>query len=241
MEQEWLRYARTVVSNLEHQRACAIAGGSPAHPGVDATDLRWPGYLGERAELGRCVLAMGNVHRNFASGALTTAHRDRLVSATRGWRDGVVDDEAYLAATRAVYTAGLAGWTVGKHLRFVLRTLGLDVSALAYVNAARCQYPEVPPVLPGAAATKLRLQALCLRSFPLADLVAFLQPRLVLFTSTSAFDATEAAEVGSDTGRRRVCLHQLNGTLARELRLANVVLRVGTRREVWAEAVAGEW
>ena len=96
-------------------------------------------------------------------------------------------------------------------------------------------------MLAGAATTKLRLQALCLRRFPLAQLTAFLQPRLVLFTSTSAFDAAEAADVGSDSGRRRVCLHQLNGTLARDLHLANAVLRVGTRREVWAEAVASEW
>jgi hypothetical protein len=119
-EAAWLAYARAVLSDLEHRRECAALGASPEHPGVDATDLRWPGYLGADYVAGEGALCVGNVHRNFASGRITSSDRDRLVAATRGWRDGLVHDTDYLDAVRSVYLAGFAGWTVGKHLRFAV-------------------------------------------------------------------------------------------------------------------------
>jgi hypothetical protein len=91
VEEGWLHYARDVVGDLEHRRQCAGLGGSPDHPGVDAIDLRWPGYLGERATPGRTILCVGAVHREFASGSLRPHHRDRLVEATRAWAAGRLD------------------------------------------------------------------------------------------------------------------------------------------------------
>lgn len=236
IEQAWLSYAREVVGDDAHRQECALAGGSPAHPGVDATDLRWPGYLGERAKFRDNVLCVGNVHREFASGALRSFHRDRLVDATRAWRDGGMDDAEFLAATRRVYLAGLNGWAVGNHIRYVVAALGRDLLDVVFTNAARCQYPEIPPPLPRPAATKVALQHLCLARFPLTGLVSMLQPRLVVFTSASAHDAAATLEGG--LGTTTVCMHQLNGLLVRPVQLGVDLLPVGTRREVWAPAVA---
>jgi hypothetical protein len=236
LEHNWLAYAREVLTDTTHRSACAAAGGSPAHPGVDAKDLRWPGYLGAGARRGHTVLAIGNVHRNFASGTLGVADRDLLVTVTRGWRDRQRSDSEYLAGVRQVYLAGLNGWRVGTHLRYALDVLGLDLSAIAYTNAARCQYPEIPPRLPRAAQTKLAVQAMCLRRFPIARLVDMLAPRAVLFTSTSAFDA--ATSVGPTGDTPWVCLHQFSGRLTRPARLASGVLPAETVRAVWARELA---
>lgn len=234
-EAPWLAYAREVLTDSKHLDACWAMGGSPNHPGVDATDLRWPGYLGAQARPGEMVVAVGNIHRNFASGTLGVSHRDQLVRATRGWRDGTVSDVEYLAETRAVYLAGLTAWTVGKHLRYALGVLGLDLRSIAYLNAARCQFPELPPALPGGSRIKPALQRLCLSRFPLGDLAGFLRPRFTLFTSTSAYDA--ALDSHDDEDSLRVCLHQLNGTLARPLTVDGRRFPVRTRREVWAQAL----
>jgi hypothetical protein len=236
LDDGWLDYAREVVGDGTHRALCERAGGSPEHPGVDATDVRWPGYLGERVMRGTGLLCVGNIHRDFASGNLRSWHRDQLVDATRGWRDGSVDDASYLAAVRRVYLAGLSGWRVGLHIGHVVEALGLDLLQVAYVNAARCQYPEVPPTMAAAPQIKVRLQRLCLQRFPVDRLVRLLDPRLVLFTSTTAYDA--AVELEGSLGVTTVCMHQLNGLLARPLTIGTEQLPVGTRREVWVEAVA---
>jgi hypothetical protein len=232
----WLAYAREVVSDEPHRTECAALGGSPLHPGVDAVDLRWPGYLGAGVSHGSGALIIGNIHRNFASGTVGVKDRDRLVEVTRGWRDGLVDDDTYLTAVRDVYLMGLHGWPLGRQVRFAAAGLGLSFDQIIYVNAARCQYPEIPPSLHGARLTKPALQRLCLDRFPVSRLVADLQPELLLFTSVNAFDKA-SAELAADT-RARVSLHQFTGQLTRPLRVADQVLPVGTGRESWIPAVA---
>ncbi len=236
-ETAWLAYARDVLGDEQHRQRCAALGGSPPHPGVDDPDLRWPGYLGDAAASGPCLMAVGNVHRNFASGRITAGLRDQLLVATSGWSTGEIDDADYLAATRTVYRAGLAGWTVGKHIRFAVTAFGLGTESLVYLNAARCQYPEIPPKLARASSTKVALQRLCLARFPLSDLVTALQPQAVLFSSTTAFDL--AVDVrGRIAGRPAVCFHQLNGTLLRPLMLGSDVVPVKVGRSIWAPALA---
>jgi hypothetical protein len=232
----WLAYAREVVGDQPHLDECAALGGSPLHPGVDAVDLRWPGYLGAAVSRGTGALVIGNIHRNFASGAVGVKDRDRLVEVTRGWRDGLVDDVTYLTIVRDVYLMGLHGWPLGRQVRFAATGLGLSFDKVIYVNAARCQYPEIPPALHGARLTKPALQRLCLNRFPVSRLIADLQPELLLFTSVSAFD-TASAELASDT-RARVSLHQFTGQLTRPLMIAGQLLPVGTGREAWIPAVA---
>jgi len=221
VEEGWLRYARDVVGDLDHRRECALLGGSPDHPGVDAPDLRWPGYLGERAAPGRSILCVGAVHREFASGSLRAHHRDRLVDATRAWAGGRLDDQGYLAASRSVYLAGLHGWPVGTHLRQVADALGLDVFDLVFTNAARCQVPELPPELPRASATKVALQDLCLGRFPITPLVRLVRPRLLLFISSHAYDVSVASGDVADVPR--VCMHQRNGLLVRSSTMSGAV------------------
>lgn len=236
-EVAWLAYARNVLGDEQHRSRCAAVGGSPLHPGVDDPDLRWPGYLGFAAADGACLLAVGNVHRNFASGRITGALRDELLTATRGWAEGRVTDAAYLSATRNVYGAGLAGWTVGTHIRFAVAAFGLGTDSLVYLNAAKCQYPEIPPKLARTSSTKVALQRLCLARFPLSDLVTTLQPRAVLFSSTTAYDLSVDIH-GQVAGRRAVCFHQLNGTLLRPLRLNGGLVPTKVGRSTWAPLLA---
>jgi hypothetical protein len=232
----WLTYAREVVADRTHRTDCANLGGSPQHPGVDATDLRWPGYLGAGVCRGTGALVIGNIHRNFASGTVDIKDRDRLVEATRSWRDGLVDDDTYLAIMRDVYLIGLNGWPLGRQVRFAATGLGLSLDKIAYVNAARCQYPEIPPALPDARLTKPALQRFCLDRFPISRLVRDLEPELLLFTSVTAFD--KAAQGLISDARIRVSLHQFTGQLTRPLHLPDAVMPVGTGREDWIPAVA---
>jgi hypothetical protein len=233
---EWLAYAREVVDDVQHQAQCAELGGSPEHPGVDAPDLRWPGYLGAGVALGTGVLMVSNIHRNFAYGTVGGKDRDRLVEVTRGWREGLVDDQTYLTVMRDVYLIGLRGWALGRQLRFAAASLGFSLEEVTYVNAARCQYPEIPPALPQARLVKPALQRFCLKRFPMTRIVNAVQPQLLLFTSVAAFDSA-AASLASDA-RVKVSLHQFTGQLTRPLRLDGHVLEVGTSRETWIAAVA---
>ena len=232
----WLAYAREVVGSSEHRDQCAKLGGSPQHPGVDATDVRWPGYLGAAVERGASVLMVGNIHRNFANGGVAVAERDRLVEVTRAWRDGKVDDQTYLSVVRQVYLIGLRGWPLGRQLRFTARRLGLSLEEATYVNAARCQYPEIPPALAAARLAKPALQRFCLERFPISRIVSDIQPKLVLYTSVVAFDEARASLL--DHTRLTVSLHQFTGQLTRPLVLPGHLLAVGTGRETWIPAVA---
>lgn len=83
----------------------------------------------------------------------------------RAWRrptsDGPreVDDATYLRVVRSVHNSGLRKCRVGVHIRYVVDELGGDVSRIVYTNAARCQFPELPPAIPGASARKLALRS----------------------------------------------------------------------------------
>jgi hypothetical protein len=232
----WLAYAREVVRDSTHRGQCALLGGSPQHPGVDATDLRWPGYLGAAVKRGSGVLMVGNIHRNFANGTVGVKERDRLVEVTRAWRDGLVDDQSYLTIVRDVYLIGLRGWPLGRQLRFAASRLGISLEEVTYLNAARCQYPEIPPALAQARLAKPALQRFCLSRFPISRVVADVEPELLLFTSVVAFDS--AAESLADDRRLKVSLHQFTGQLTRPLQLPDGLLEVGTGRESWLPAVA---
>lgn len=163
-------------------------GWSPEHPGVDATDLRWPGYLGRSYGPGG-VLCVATIHRDFASGGVGPEIRDSLVTGTRQqWKDERVSDAEYLSVVRRCYTHGLNRWTVGTNLGAALRLLGVGIEEICYTNAARCQYPEIEPKAPDAGAIKLRLVKLCLGRFPIAELAKADQASTVLFTNVTAYD-----------------------------------------------------
>jgi hypothetical protein len=231
----WLAYAREVVGDQQHIAECARLGGSPKHPGVDAVDLRWPGYLGSGFSGGSGVLIVSNIHRHFASGPVGRSDRDRLVQVTRQWRDRRVDDDTYLNISEEVYLAGMRRWAVGRQLRYLTAALGISLNQVAFVNAARCQYPEIPPALAKPKETKIALQLLCLRRFPVSDLVSGLKPSVVLFTSTVAFD--QAAQL-SHGPQLSVCIHQLSGQLTRPLDLGSSTVPKGTSRDRWLPEVA---
>ena len=224
----WLAYARDVVGDRHHRTECAAMGGSPLHPQVDASDLRWPGYLGASYARGRGALIVANSHTNFASGRVSRADRDRLVQATRGWRDYAIDDDTYLTVSRDVYAAGLHGWRIGILLSNICAELGYALDRLAYLNAARCQYPTVQPEPAVAVRTKLQLQSLCVRRFPTATLVNELAPRFAVFTSIAAYD-----DLTVRNRLKRVCINPLNATLLRELRVPGKTIPRGARRDEW--------
>lgn len=240
IERAWLVYARSVVQNEEHRLACEAAGGSPPnHPGVDASDVRWPGYLGRNYAPGG-VLCVATVHRDFASAGVGVAIRDRLVSGTRQWKAGGIDDEAYLAAVRDGYEAGLRQWTVGNNIGAALQCIGTDIQSICYVNAARCQYPEIEPKAPAAEAkrTKAALVHFCLSTFPIEDLVGLLQAAVVLFTNVAAYDRTKP-RLPKDVVA--VAIHQQltrrYAPLARPLVISGESFPEKTRVGVWSPSV----
>lgn len=234
LETGWLAYARSVVSAKEHIASCAAKGGSPDHPGVDAVDLRWPGYLGAEYRRGG-VLCVANVHRDFASGGFGATAAVKLVDGTRKWSDGAMTDSVYLGANRGAYSVGLRKWTVGSRVGAVLAALRTPVEAIAYTNAARCQYPEVPPVLPRAGETKKKLVKLCVARFPIGDLVRTLEPAVVLFTSVVAYDESQHS---IDSRVVIVAFHQWYGNLTRPLDLGKRVLEPRTPLPVWTAALS---
>jgi hypothetical protein len=239
VEREWLDYARGVVCNDEHRLACAALGGSPEHPGVDAVDVRWPGYLGRSYKPGG-VLCVAMVHRDFASAGVGVAVRDRLVAATRHWKAHQIDDEAYLRAVREVYETGLPKWTVGGNIGAALRHLNIDVKFICYVNAARCQYPEIEPKATpaGAKRTKNALVQLCLSSFPIEQLATRIGASVVLFTNVAAFVRT-ATQLPK--GVLAIAVHQQlargQAPLVRPLLVRDQTFPVKTRVAVWSPLV----
>ena len=240
VERAWLEYARDVVCNEEHRLACEAAGGSPpGHPGVDATDVRWPGYLGRSYKPGG-LLCVAMVHRDFASAGVGTDIRDRLVDATLQWKVRNIDDEAYLSAVRYAYEAGLRRWTVKGNIEAALRHLNTDTRSICYVNAARCQYPEMEPKEPRGKAkrTKEALVHLCLSTFPIEDLAKRIEASVVLFTNVAAYDRTAP---NLPTTTLAVAIHQQlapgHAPLVRQLSIGGSFFDVETRVASWAGPV----
>lgn len=234
LEADWLQYARRLLHDEAHIRACANAGGSPAHPGVDDTQLRWPGYLGRDYRDGG-VLCVANVHRDFASGGAGTAVRDGIVDSTRRWKDGDLDDAGYLNAARSAYVRGLRAWTVGGRLGNALEILDAPIEAIAYTNAAKCQFPETEPKIPKAGAIKTGLIRLCVAQNPLTDLVGLLRPAVVLVTAVNAWDAS-----GLDGRQGAVCFHQYYGNLTRPCAVGGEILPPRTPLAEWAARLRDE-
>ena len=168
--------------------------GSVAVAAADAADLRWPGYLGSAYRPGCSILLVATVHREFASGIppLPKDLRDRFVEATRAWRQGRLPDEDWLEVVRETYMAGLGRhWAVGRLIRGLSSRIGIGVEDVAYVNAARCQLVELPPV-PNRAEIISNAVALCGRAYPISSLAQRLSPAALLM-SKGTFDCARGA------------------------------------------------
>jgi len=240
IERAWLEYARDVVCNEKHRLACEAAGGSPPnHPGIDATDVRWPGYIGRSYKPGG-VLCAAMVHRDFASAGVETAVRGRLVNGTRQWKVHKIDDEPCLAAVRDGYEAGLLQWTVGGNIGAALRHHNTDARSICYINAARCQYPEIESKAPPAQAkrTKDALVHLCLSAFPIENLAKLIEASAVLFTKVAAYDRT-VPWLPKDTVAVAVYQQLARGKapLARPLSISGLCFPVKTPVACWSPPV----
>lgn len=251
IERSWVTYALRLLDDREHLRRCELAGGSPIgelDPGrrLDA-DLRWPGYLGRDYRSGG-VLCVATVHRDFETNGAGPGVRAGIVEATRGLRDRILSDVEYLNLVRRGYEAGLAKWVVGGHLGRTLGALGVPLSAIAYVNAARCQVPENWSHLPDKAARsaakatcnqiKEAVLCRCWVDYPVTNLVAMLRPSFVLFANAPTFDrASMSKELG---GVATACIHAWQGaagTLLRPLEVAGELYPPKTLLAEWAPTV----
>jgi hypothetical protein len=235
LETEWLFYARRLLADKGHIAKCDLALGPEAVWLSDADDLRWPGYLGSEYRPGGLLL-VATVHREFASGRppLPAELTQRLVDCTRAWRDGALDDDTWLGVLRDVYALGLAHhWAVGRLIRALENRAPFDVHDVAYVNAARCQLVENPPLAHRAEIIK-RVVALCAIAYPVAALLELLQPGAVII-SKGAFDATNGA---LDRTVPLFVVDQRQLVLRAECRLKTITLRAGTRISEWAPQLA---
>jgi hypothetical protein len=222
-------------------------GGSPDVPGLrGAVDVRWPGYLGSRAFVGNCVVAVANIHTTFVRGNVTPPVVDSAIAAARSLRDSDYDEaaELYRSAIREMYGRGLArrgGWTVFKWFDQALSAIGLAddaarVESIVYLNVSCCQFPEPRGRTNKQReidyTTKRQLQAECLATHPLADMIAELRPRLVLCTSQLGFD--HLVECGLAASVPTLCFnqHPASGVLTRDA-AAPINLRAGASPEEW--------
>jgi hypothetical protein len=253
IEEAWIAYAHELLDDKDHQVRCANAGGSPSGVGLDPTgsldpDLRWPGYLGRDYRAGG-VLCVATVHRDFESNGAGPQVRADIVDATRRFRDRTITDTDYLESVRRGYEAGLAKWIVGGHLGTTLRTIKVPLTAIAYVNAARCQYPEDRGHLPDPAArkaakvagdkTKAALLKLCWKDFPVTRIIDMLRPRFVLFANAPTFFRCEP-HLASTRSVAAACIHPWQGKaglLLRPLTVGNRTYPRGTALELWAPSI----
>jgi len=81
-KREWLAHARQLVADTEHRRACERALGPAATERMDASDLRWPGYVGASYCPGGVLMA-ATVHREVRLWPAPAA-RDRARQVGRG-------------------------------------------------------------------------------------------------------------------------------------------------------------
>lgn len=251
IEHEWVAYARRLLADGAHQRRCELVGGSPVgeldpQRRLDA-DLRWPGYLGCDYRAGG-VLCVATVHRDFETNGAGPAVRADIVDATRGLRSGTLDASAYLQFVRRGYESGLASWVVGGHLGLTLKALDVPLTAIAYVDAARCQVPEDWSHLSDKAervaakatcsAIKAAVLRTCWADYPITDLIEMLRPTFVLFANAPTFDrAAGSNELGPVAA---ACIHAWQGaagTLLRPLDVDETTFQAKTPLGVWAPRV----
>lgn len=232
IESRWLGYARHLVLDATHIEACNALLGAEARLRGEAPDLRWPGYLGASFPPGGLLL-VATVHREFESGPrpLRPEQRDALVDTTRAWRDGLVDDDAWLNVVRNVYSAGLTShWTVGRLLRALNQRIGLDVAQVAYANAARCQVVEGPPPLSRAARIKRNVVAYCTKQYPISELAALIGAGAVIVTKGTY----DCAAAGLRDGPPLFVVDQRQLCLRADLDVQGRSLHAGTLIESWA-------
>lgn len=254
LEQWWVQRAHRLLRNEKHAMLSRFYGGSPAVPGLEDPDLRWPGYLGDNYVRGLSVLAIGNIHCGFRSKSFDpTSSRyedylgeavDDALAATRELKNAeqLVDNsaDAYLNGIRRMYEYGLSGsWTIGDTFRkaFDALDVGTDPSSIrdiAYVNASCCQLAQ-------GAALPDRLFVECLTAHNLADLVRKLRPIVIVTCSTRAFDHLDAAGVLNDV--TTVCFSQQLGSrhLARPSWIGNTLYRAGRQSTDWPEPLREHW
>lgn len=253
IELAWLAYSREVLHDEVHQRACFAAGGSPSGPLLDPTgsldpDLRWPGYLGRSYAPGG-VLCVATVHRDFESNGAGSGVRGDIAGGTRAWKAGRATDSEYLECVRRGYEAGLRKWVVGGNFGTALAALGVAVESIAYVNAARCQYPEnldhLDPemkaqVRAAGTKTKAALLKLCQRDYPIRGLVDMLIPSVLLFGSAPTFKQTQRT-LRSCPGLLAICIHPWltsnRGPLQQPLQVGDRLFPAGTQAAEWGPVV----
>lgn len=232
LESTWLEYVRRLLGDTDHIAACNRVLGPEAESRADASDLRWPGYLGSGYQAGGLLL-VATVHREFASGRLplADAEKQRLIDGTRAWRDSRLDDRAWLEIVREVYECGLERhWAVGRVLCALHRRIGLHVRNVAYVNAARCQVVENPPCLAHHDRIIKNVVALCAGAYPVTSMAEMLQPAAVIM-SKGAYDAAEGT---LDLEVPVLVVDQRQLCLRADCTLATQTLRLGTRVDEWA-------
>lgn len=252
LEQEWLAYARTLLHDEDHLRECAEAGGSPSSPLLDPMcsldpDLRWPGYLGRSYRKGG-VLCIATVHRDFESNGAGASVRADIAGGTRAWKSGAIGDSEYLETVRSGYEVGLQRWAVGGNFGTALAALEVPIESIAYVNAARCQYPEKVDhldsvarveVRAAGARTKAALLKLCQRDYPVGQLVDMLTPSVVLFGSKPTFKQTQVA-LRAHPEVLAICIHPWltgnRGPLQEPLQIGERVFPSGTQALEWGPA-----
>ncbi len=250
LEQRWVDYARKVLEDTAHHQECRDRGGSPEDAFLDpgATldpDLRWPGYLGRRYSW-RGVLCVATVHRDFDSNGAGPQVRADIVDGTRGLAEGSLTGGQYLEIVRRGYEAGLGRWVVGSNLGGALSLLDMPIDAIAYVNAARCQFPEDFGHLElnlreQAKATgrkvKRSLVKLCLAQFPVSDLIDLLDPSVVIFASMPAYESA-LTTLSRAPHVLPVCIHPFltrgKAPLQRPLRIGEREFPRGTQAAEWA-------
>ena len=138
-------------------------------------------------------------HRVDTGGLARAPEVPAAVLAHERWIRGDIGDNEWLPVVRAMYRRGLThpgGWNVAKHHSYFWSQLGETVDTIAYVNAARCQWP-------GAQPTDKVVKA-CLERLPLTPLIRLLRPRLVLSNSFPVFEQLTSVVP-------TLYIHQLNG------------------------------
>lgn len=202
-----------------------MSEGGVARPAGFAPDIRWPGYVG-RDYAGGGVLWISNIHRNFDSAGFPPAFAREAETLIRRWRDGHLDDAAFLGGLRDTYERGLRAWTVGSWPGKALLALGVPIESIAYTNVAKCQ----------AVGTGTQLQRFCVRRWSLRRLVEILRPGLVLLTSATGLDASGPEPWQCDV----VAFSQRNGRLMVGSPWKPAGVTGATSFEHWSRAVCEE-
>jgi hypothetical protein len=118
---------------------------------------------------------------------------------------------------------------VGKLLRGLGSRIGVHVADIAYLNAARCQLVENPPVARDAQ-IKASVVGLCSREYPVAEVVRLLRPSALVVTK-GTYDVAAAA---LDVNVPVFVVHQRQLCLQSPFAHQSTAHAVGTRINDWS-------